>query len=155
MSTPSVLPKVISSFSYLSDVGEVRIAPEPDASLRAHAHAVTQISKASLIRNLRARPGSLGVRRVIFHARSSSGARIIKCGGDVVAASEVVQPPSFCLLSGGSVGGVGRLFSNVSIMSLSAVCVSNFGASRARNRYHMCRIMKWNALLVRFAKGGG
>ena len=57
LSTPSVLPKVISSFSYLSDVGEVRIAPEPDASLRAHAHAVTQISKASLIRNLRARLG--------------------------------------------------------------------------------------------------
>ena len=59
LSTPSVLPKVISSLSYLSDVGEVRIAPEPDvdASLRAHAHAVTQISKASLIRNLRARLG--------------------------------------------------------------------------------------------------
>ena len=118
-----------------------------DAGLRAHAHAVTQISKASLIRSEReresagsARPGSLlGVRgRVIFHARSASGARIIKCGGDVVAASEVVQPPSFCLLRGGSLGGVGRLFSNVSIMSLSAVCVSNFGSSRAsRNLHHM------------------
>ena len=101
-----------------------------------HTHTVTQISKASLIRSEReyagsaVRPGSLGVRgRVIFHARSASGARIIKCGGDVVAASEVVQPPS--ALRGGSLGGVGRLFSNVSIMSLSAVCVSNFRSSRA------------------------